>query len=90
MSGFVCLSFVVKHVVRSLVFVIVLAIGIGICSSGRKKVAVVSVATKCPTLCLRSRSRDVCFIREFAAFIREVRLLVQSPGDVPAPYVQGI
>ena len=48
------------------------------------KQCIVLFATKCPTLCSRSRSRDVCFMREFAAFIREVRLLTLSPGDMPA------
>ena len=37
------------------------------------------------------RDRDVCFQREFTAFIRALRLLVQTPSDVlPASDIAGL
>ena len=37
-------------------------------------------------MCSGGRDRDICFLREFAAFLHELRLLVQFPSAVPAVY----
>ena len=41
---------------------------------------------KCPTICAGGRDYDVCFAREFTACVRELRLLVEPCGSVPASY----
>ena len=55
-------------------------------SSVSLEVRFVSVVTKCPTICYGGRDRDVCFLREFAVFIHELRLLFQYPSDDPSVY----
>ena len=37
-------------------------------------------------MCASGRDRDVCFAREFTAFVGELRLLVEPCGSVPASY----
>ena len=46
----------------------------------------VSVVAMCPTMYSCGRGRDVCFLRELAAFVHEFCLLVQAPSAVPAVY----